>query len=122
MSGSVTGFVHGETTVQTYNQHRKSECPSNHVSFDDTVQLWKPFIQVLDALEVVMLARHTNYFLILSFIKMIRHYSSYLGWVLEGAIEEQLRDEVRRGNSSLLLVDEHLRQSKVSNGLCPLSV
>ena len=63
LTGSVNSFVQGDSIVQTYNEHRKSECPSNHVPYDDTAQVWKPYIQVLNALEVVML--NTLYFMIL---------------------------------------------------------
>ena len=37
-----------------YNEHRKTECPSNHIPYEDTLHLWKPDMQVLKALTVVI--------------------------------------------------------------------
>ena len=47
----------GNFDDETYNEHRQTECPSNHVPYEDvyTLQLWKPQLQVLNALEVVIM-------------------------------------------------------------------
>ena len=36
-----------------YNEHRRAECPSNHISYEDTINLWKPNLQLLKALTMV---------------------------------------------------------------------
>lgn len=38
-----------------YNEHRKIGCPSNHIPYDDTINLWRPNLQLLKALTVVIL-------------------------------------------------------------------
>ena len=39
---------------QDRNTHRLTDCPSNHVPYDDTDLLWEPQPKVLGALELVL--------------------------------------------------------------------
>ena len=39
--------------VVSYNEHRQTECPSNEITFEDTLLLWKPNLRVLNSLRVV---------------------------------------------------------------------
>ena len=36
------------------NLHRLTECPSNHVPYDDTFTMWEPQPKVINALELVI--------------------------------------------------------------------
>ena len=38
-----------------YNEHRKTGCPSNHIPYEDTITLWRPNLQLLNALKLVMI-------------------------------------------------------------------
>ena len=40
------------------NLHRLTECPSNHVPYDDTYNLWEPQPKVRHALELVIFFRN----------------------------------------------------------------
>ena len=42
------------------NEHRETECPSNYIPSKDTDVLWKPHLQVLDALSLVTLRFNLN--------------------------------------------------------------
>ena len=41
-------YIEGER-----NLHRLTDCPSNHVPYDDTFSMWEPQPKVIDALDLV---------------------------------------------------------------------
>ena len=105
----------GIGNVGRYNEHRQTECPSNHITYEDTKQLWRPYLQVLDALTLVNLIDVCD-----------RIYSNYLtsnlGGILERAIKKQPCHKIRCKKWIFLHVDELLRQSKMPHELCNVSI
>ena len=73
-----------------YNEHRETECPSNYVASKDTDVLWKPHLQVLDTLSLVIVYCFTLV-LMHEETEYCTHNATYIsGWILKGAINRQL--------------------------------